>query len=283
MNNDINYDEVFGVETEGEREQESAVPAENDIPETDPEGEREQESAVPANDNQRQSPEENAGFAAARRRAEREAAQAVEKIRKDAAEEIDSLVASFKLVDPYTGTPITTRAQYDTYLSHKRLDLETKMRSASGMSDKEFDEYKNSLPEVVEAREHLKKMRAAEADRKLSDEISKIGTFDPTVKTVEDIAASPLFVKVNEMVKRGYDLSDAWRLANLDRVEQINAEKTRQAALNAYNGKEHMTPTASRGEGTVRVPDAVLDMYRAFNPDASNAEITRHYNKTLKT
>ncbi len=280
MTPDINYDEVFGVSSEGERVQEAADPATEESTETSPEGERVQEVADPATDEQ-QTPEENARFAAARRRAEQEASLKIERAKQDAAKELDTAIAALGITNPYTSTPIRTKAEYDAYIARKRGEQEASMRSASGMSDEEFENYKNSLPEVVAAREALALARKREGEQKISEELSKINGFDPTVKTLEDIANSPVYSEVLERTRKGYTLSDAWYLANKERLSKESVEKERQAVRNTYNGKSHLTPTTSRGEGMVSVPDDVLGMYRAFNPNATTAEIQRHYNKNL--
>lgn len=277
MTPDINYDEVFGISSEGEKVQEVADPVAEDSAET--EGEKAQEAADPVADEQ--TPEDNARFAAARRRAEQEAALKIERAKQAAAKELDTAIAQLGITNPYTNSTIRTKAEYDAYIERKRVEQEASIRSASGMSDEEFENYKNSLPEVIAAREALANVEKRESEQRISEELSKINGFDPTVKTLEDIASSPVFHDVLEKTKRGYTLSDAWRLANMDRLSLKTVEKTKQAAINSYNGKNHLTPTTPRGEGMVDVPADVAAMYRAFNPNATPAEIQRHYNKNL--
>ena len=84
------------------------------------------------------------------------------------------------------------------------------------------------------------------------------------------------------MVKRGYSISDAYRLANYDALTQRAAEASRQAAISKAKSKEHLTATTQRGAGAVSVPDDVKAEYLAFNPDATEAEIQKHYQKYMK-
>ena len=84
------------------------------------------------------------------------------------------------------------------------------------------------------------------------------------------------------MVKKGYDLLDAYKLANFDAVQKATADSTRQAAMNAAAGKSHMSTTTARGAGAVSVPSDVADIYRVFESDVTDAEIQRHYAKYAK-
>lgn len=268
--NEINYNDVFDVENTSANEQEVADP---DISQNVEEGANAQEVADPV-----QTPDENSKYASARRRAEREKEQEVERVKQETKKEIDTLIQGLKLINPYNNSPITTREEYDAYLSQKQKDAQVKVQSAAGMTEKEFEEFKNSLPEVVEARETLATAKRERANARLLEEVKLISAFDPDVKTIEDIASSPAFEEVHALVRRGYDLSHAWKIVNEEALREKTSSISKQAAINSYNGKSHLTPTSSRGEGAVPVPSDVRDLYRAFNPDVSDAEITRHYN-----
>ena len=92
----------------------------------------------------------------------------------------------------------------------------------------------------------------------------------------------PTYAKFYELVKKGNTLTDAFKLANYDALTKGAAAGARQAALNAAQGKQHMGQTQTRGAGAVSVPAEVMEQYRAFNPDATEAEIRAHYAKSHK-
>ena len=119
---DIDYSEVFGLEPEtGEEAQEVTAPAEQ--------GAEEQESAAPAVEEVAQPPEDQADeggkteddarYAAARRKAEAERDAEIERIRRESQEEtrraIDEAIRSSGMTNPYTGQPITSKEELDAY------------------------------------------------------------------------------------------------------------------------------------------------------------------------
>lgn len=306
---EIDYGALFGISEAGENEQGAADPA----AETGAQGENEQEVADPAENSEetgtdgaaageddsgeeageegkKQSAEQNAQFAAARRKAEAERDAAVEKAKADAKAEaariINEAFAASGLINPYTKQPITTKEEYDAY--RERFDAEKKkaVMRKSGMSDADFDAFVQNLPEVREAREAKqqaeqakKEAQEAAARVKVDEQMKEISSLDPTIRSMEDLAKMPTYPKFYELVKKGNTLTDAFKLANYDALTKGAAAGARQAALNAAQGKQHMGQTQTRGAGAVSVPAEVMEQYRAFNPDATEAEIRAHYAK----
>lgn len=305
---EIDYGALFGIDATGAEEQDVADPAAD----TTAQGENEQDVADPAEQNTENTPadgaaeggkdsseeegetgqnaEQNAKFAAARRKAEAERDAAVEKAKAEAQAEAARVInEAFKnsgLVNPYTKQPITTKEEYDAY--RERFDAEKKkaVMRKSGMSDADFDAFVQNLPEVREAREAKEQAEQAkrEAQRaaakvKVDEQLKEIGALDPTIRSMEDLAKMPTYAKFYELVKKGNTLTDAFKLANYDALTKGAAAGARQAALNAAQGKQHMGQTQTRGAGAVSVPAEVMEQYRAFNPDATEAEIRAHYAK----
>lgn len=312
---DIDYGAVFGIteegveETEtadpstdadaaqGEKEQEAADPAVEEQTETgdggEPEAEAAEDSQEEGAEGEKQTPEKNAKYAAARRKAEAERDAAVAKAKQEAEAEAQRVVdEAFKnsgLTNPYTKKPITTKAEYEEY--KQRFDAEKKARvlKKSGMTDDEFNEFVASLPEVREAKEKSaqaeaaqKQAQEAQAKLRVDEQLKEISALDPTIKELGDIAKMPTYARFYELVKKGNSLTDAFKLANLDKLTQTAAQASKQAAVNAAAGKGHMTRTATRGAGAVSVPQDVREEYLAFNPGATDAEIAQHYNKYIK-
>lgn len=308
MNKDIDFDALFDVET-GEKGQEVADPAE--ATEEGAQGAEEQELADPAEadedgssvpdgeisedgvdtdtdagESQQQSPAERARFAAARRKAEAQRDAAVKAAREEANREaqrvLDETIASLGIEDPFLGKPIKTKAEYDAYRAAAAEDQRKQMLRRSGMSDQEYREFVDSLPEVQAAKAAAEAAKTAAAKQKVDEQLTEIAKMDPSVKTLQDLAKTENYRKVYDLVKRGYDLEDAYKLANFDALRKTSAEASRQAAMNAAAGKAHMSATASRGVGAVSVPSDVADMYRVFDPEISDAEIQKHYARYAK-
>lgn len=315
---DIDYGALFGIDAEGAEVTESAEPSGD----TTAQGANEQEPAEPAAveeqieetnaegaedggqstggdspegqaDGQKQTPEQNAKFAAARRKAEAERDAAIAKARQDAQAEaqrtIDEAFRTSGLTNPYTKKPITSKAEYDEYRARLEADRKARLLKKSGMSDEEFQQFVQGLPEVKQAKEAqaaaettARQAREQQAKLKVEEQLKEISALDPTIQELKDLAKMETYPKFYELVKRGNTLTDAFKLANYEALTGRAAAASRQAAINSAQGKQHLSPTTQRGAGAVSVPADVKAEYLAFNPDATDAEIQQHYNRYVK-
>ena len=157
------------------------------------------------------------------------------------------------------------------------------------MSDEEFKQFVEGLPEVKQAKEAqaaaetaARQAREQQAKLKVEEQLKEISALDPTIKELKDLAKMETYPKFYELVKRGNSLTDAFKLANYDALTGRAAAASRQAAINSAQGKQHLSPTTQRGAGAVSVPADVKAEYLAFNPDATDAEIQQHYNRYMK-
>lgn len=315
---DIDYGALFGIDAEGAEvtepaepsgdttaqganEQEPAEPAavEEQIEETNAEGAEDGGQSTGGDspegqaDGQKQTPEQNAKFAAARRKAEAERDAAIAKARQDAQAEaqrtIDEAFRTSGLTNPYTKKPITSKAEYDEYRARLEADRKARLLKKSGMSDEEFQQFVQGLPEVKQAKEAqaaaetaARQAREQQARLKVEEQLKEISALDPTIQELKDLAKMETYPKFYELVKRGNTLTDAFKLANYDALTGRAAAASRQAAINSAQGKQHLSPTTQRGAGAVSVPADVKAEYLAFNPDATDAEIQQHYNRYVK-
>lgn len=315
---DIDYGALFGIDAEGAEvtepaepsgdttaqganEQEPAEPAavEEQIEETNAEGAEDGGQSTGGDspegqaDGQKQTPEQNAKFAAARRKAEAERDAAIAKARQDAQAEaqrtIDEAFRNSGLSNPYTKKPITSKAEYDEYRTRLEADRKARLLKKSGMSDDEFREFVQGLPEVKQAKEAqaaaetaARQAREQQAKLKVEEQLKEISALDPSIQELKDLAKMETYPKFYELVKRGNTLTDAFKLANYEALTGRAAAASRQAAINSAQGKQHLSPTTQRGAGAVSVPADVKAEYLAFNPDATDAEIQQHYNRYVK-
>lgn len=318
MGDNVDYNALFGLEgtgSEGEGGNEQAVAgsdvtdedkaAEETEEETDAEEETADEGEESGEGGQTegkpaQSKEENAKYAAARRKAEAERDLAIQKAREETRAqmqaELNESIKALGLLNPYTKEPIVDKAGLDAY--RQRFEIEKKSRFAkkAGMNDEEFEQFVNDLPEVKEARakaaqaeEAQRAVRAEQAKAEIERQMAEITAIDPEIKTLEDLRKMDNYQRFYDLVKRGNTLTDAFRLVNLDKAEAANAqaiqsaaERAQQAALNRVNSKSHLDRTTTRGAGAVTVPADIIAEYRTFNPDATDAEIRAHWAKYQK-
>ena len=279
-----------GSQAEQEQAEYIAGTAETSENERDENREQDDQSAGTAKTSRVQSPEENAKYAAARRKAEAQRDAAVEEARRSAQEEakrlIDEAFRNSGLTNPYTQQPITTKEEYEAYRQRYNAERKDRVLKKSGMSDEEFDAFVSDLPEVKAAREAQaaaeraqREANEAQARVKMDEQLREIGKLNPNIRELRDLAAMETYPKFYELVKRGNTLVDAYRLANFEALTNSAAQATRQAAINSVQSKQHMGATRERGTGTMSVPADVKEMYRALNPGATDAEIQSHYNR----
>ena len=239
---EIDYGAVFDVEvpetTTGAEETEIAASSE------------EQEAAAPAVEDtdeceqpQTEVPEQepktdrDAQFAAARRKAEAERDAAIARAKEDAQKQVDEFFKTSGLMNPYTGQPITTRAEYEAYRERFEADQKAKLMEKAGITQEEFQAFVQGLPEVRAARQAKAEAEAAarqareqEAKARVDEQLRQRQAIDPPVKELGDLAKLNTYPKLYDMVKRGYSLLDAYRLANYDTLTQRAAEASRKAA-----------------------------------------------------
>ena len=304
---EIDYGAVFDVEvpetTTGAEETEIAAPSEETGTTTaTAQGAEEQEAAAPAVEEteeseqpQAEAPEQepktdrDAQLAAARRKAEAERDAAIAQAKEDAQKQVDEFFKTSGLMNPYTGQPITTRAEYEAYRERFEADQKAKLMEKAGITQEEFQAFVQGLPEVRAARQAKAEAEAAarqareqEAKARVDEQLRQIQAIDPTVKELGDLAKLDTYPKLYDMVKRGYSILDAYRLANYDTLTQRAAEASRKAAINSVQSKQHLKATESRGGGAIPVPDSVLEEYRVLNPGATKEEIQKHYQSYMK-
>ena len=233
---EIDYGAVFDVEvpetTTGAEETEIAAPSEETGTTTaTAQGAEEQETAAPAVEEteeseqpQAEAPEQepktdrDAQFAAARRKAEAERDAAIARAKEDAQKQVDEFFKSSGLVNPYTGQPITTRAEYEAYRERFEADQKAKLMEKAGITQEEFQAFVQGLPEVRAARQAKAEAEAAarqareqEAKARVDEQLRQIQAIDPTVKELGDLAKLDTYPKLYDMVKRGYSILDAYR------------------------------------------------------------------------
>ena len=204
---------------------------------------------------------------------------------------MESVIRSLGIMDPYSGKTITTREEYDAYRDRIYQERRSFIREKTGMSDAEMDDFIRNLPEVrraneegAKARELMENERRRQAKERVDAEVRKIAAMDPDVKSIADLTAGESYPQLLELVKRGYALSDALKLANFDKLQGRAQAASRQAAINSGAGRAGFQATQAKGQGddTVPVPKDVLELYRGINPGATDAEIRADYNRYLK-
>lgn len=302
------YQEVFGTaeetlpSAEGEQVREDAGPA----PET---GGQAQEIAAPATEGageETSGQEESAEDAARERHRQAQLRrQWEEQDRRSAMQaERDKIYADIfdGQVNPFTGRPITSEADYQAWRQEKtqrdaqlqRRQAEQQLSRAGLPADTLRQMVRQEVenhPAVMQARqatmaaamERAKTVRERAAGA-IQKSIQAIGREFPEIRSLDDIAKLPTAGRFNELVQKGLALEDAFYLANRQELDQRHRAASRQAAINAAQGKRHLSAGLAREAGeAVEVPADMAESYREMMPGATDAEIRTAYARYLKS
>ena len=230
-----------------------------------------------------QTPDERRAHAAARRRAEQQAAvdAALKAQSEKMAAEWKAFFESAGLKNTITGEPITTKEQFDEWSkSFKQQKLESDLK-AGKLTQESLSEAISENPVVKQAAEivaaHEREQAAAEQEkmqRAIDEQIKKIHALEPEVNGVEDLLKLPESEEFYARVKSGMSFYDAYLISTRERREKALAEAARAQALTGQRGKDHLTgAAASRGAGGKVVTSEELASFRIFNPTATDEEI----------
>lgn len=230
-----------------------------------------------------QTPDERRAHAAARRRAEQQAAvdAALKAQSEKMAAEWKAFFESAGLKNTITGEPITTKEQFDEWSkSFKQQKLESDLK-AGKLTQESLNEAISENPVVKQAAEivaaHEREQAAAEQEkmqRAIDEQIKKIHALEPDVNGVEDLLKLPESEEFYARVKSGMSFYDAYLISTRERREKALAEAARAQALTGQRGKDHLTgAAASRGAGGKAVTSEELARFRVFNPTATDEEI----------
>lgn len=243
-------------------------------------------------DGQPMPPEQRKQFAARRRQQEQQAAidAAVnqEKARSDAM--VKDLFARVGLTNTFTGQPITNMDEFNAWDSQYRQQKLTQELSEGKLTQEGLNAAISEHPMVKQAAQILQQQtlqqeqqEQADFQAKVDSQIAEIGKLDPAIKGVADLLSMPTSKEFYGFVQQGYDFLSAFKLANFDRLTSANEAAVRQRAMNNARGKEHLTAVGNtRGSGALDVPSKDMAYFRAFNPNATEAQIQAYYNKYKK-
>lgn len=288
---EINFDDVFSFDEPAEEPEET----EEETVETE-----ETEDTEEVSEEEGQSEEENAKYAAARRKAEKERDIAVERARNEERQavmaEVEKRIARMQMNDPYAGKVVSNLDDLESYHSHlsgeKEKEIVEELKEY-GFEESRINEIINTLvanrPEVRQAGEAMERLNKLEEKAQqehlnniFESELDKIREIDPTIRNAEDLFASENEAAMTELIKKNYSISDAYFIANreklMERAASAGAQQTRNNAAN----KGHLNAISPHGTGGITVPEDVMSEFRLINPNASDDEIRAFYQRDLK-
>lgn len=225
----------------------------------------------------------DAVWAAARRRAE---AEAQRKLDRTFAQRFGNYT------NPTTGKPVQSVEDYLAALdaqqeasrqaalseAAKNLPPETAQQLAQAIQN---DPERRRLEAKVAQMEQQQIVR--EGEQMLHEQLREIAKLDPEVKSLADIAALPEFAEFDRLVRAGgHDMVSAYKLACFDRLAEKRAKASRQAAINAAKGKQHLAPVGGGSGGEDQISDEDFERYRAFMPKITRAEAAKRHMEYIR-
>lgn len=262
----LDYDiQLFADEVEGETEQETADPVGEETSETEEveTGDTEETETPPP----QQSDEDNARYAAIRRRAEEDARRKYQGQMEALNQRAAALCQG--IPNPATNQPIRTMEEYLDALQYQQRQAAEMEMQEKGVDPAMIDRMIATNPVVMQAQQVIEASQMNDANMRLQNDIAEIGKYDPNLNSLEDIAALPYFPDMLDMVQRSdgrVTLLDAYKVFGFDSYMQHQSEAGRQQAINQMRGKAHL-PSQGKGvdqaDDYVEVPADIMNRWKA--------------------
>lgn len=258
----------------------------------DPEGREPREEPQEGRGGREMSREERHRQAEARRARER--ADMEQAARQAAQARVDEAYRTMFAgqTNPYTGRPIQSEADYQAWQREKqRRDSAEQLRAAgidpSVLTGAVAEQVQPLRQELEMARMETMRERARRAQETaqatIREQLGLISRLDPSVKTMEDIAAMPTAEAFRGYVAKGLGLEEAFYMANRRAIEERKLTAARAAGVSSAASKGHLAPVGGGGQAEgVEVPAEQKLLYRELMPDATDAEILAAYKQYLK-
>ena len=284
-------DQIEEAETETEDGQ-TADNASDDEPAEEQETVAETESETEGDG---QSVEERRENAARRRQAEQQAAidaavqAALEKQRQQYDAERAEFFQQAGVVNPFTNEPITNMDEFRAWREEQDNRKLQKELQSGKLTKETLDGLIDQHPAVQAARQ-AQEQEAARAQKaqeqaflqNVEEQLKEIRKTDPSIQNVSDLMNRPYSPAFYEAVQRGNNFQDAFYLATRGMQFEDVEEKARQSAINNLTGKNHLKATGIGGRAGANVSPEEREMYRLFNPHATDQEIQKFQNKFKK-
>jgi hypothetical protein len=219
-------------------------------------------------------------YAAARRRAESEARAKYEKEQV----ERDTYYARMceGTVNPETGAPITTEAEYREALeAQERINMSQQLQS-KGIDPEILNQFVKNNPAIREAERLVEETKQTKAKEQIAEDIKTIMNLDKSFADEDELTSSDEFQNAVKyaLSHPGVLLSEAYKLVNFDTLRNAGARAAKQAAINEAKGKGHLTsPKGAKGDDEISIPEGDLNKWKRFYPEKSIKELNALYAK----
>lgn len=253
----------FADEVEDAGENEVSEPAEQTEETTEGESEETVETESGNDEPPEQTPEENARYAAIRRRAEEEAKRRYEGEMNAMNQQIAAMCRG--ITHPVTHQPITNVRDYMDALAIQQRQASEQELEEKGIDPAMIDRMIAQNPVVMQAQQVIEQTKTAEAEAQLQRDLAEVSKYDPSIKNIHDLAELPNFPEILDRVSRGASLVEAYKMVNFDNFMQHTNEAARQQAINQMRGKSHLPSqpnTVATENDDVEVPSEIMSRWK---------------------
>lgn len=220
----------------------------------------------------------NAAFARVRREAEAKANRKMSALDAEVAERFKGLS------NPITGQPITSAREYfDALDAQEKLATQKKLAD-NGIDPELIDKAVNNSPAVKAATLVLQQERLKGVQTYLEEQVAEVGKIDPDIKTAQDIEKSERYPEIYRYINENHlSIVDAYKLTYADKLNERKTAAVKQQAINNAKSQQHLTATEGnvKGSDLREVPSSVIEQWRIWFPDKSDAQIRELYNNSL--
>jgi len=247
------------------------------------------------NQPEEQTPEQRRANAARRRQAETQAAvnaavaAALEQRDQQHEQELNTFFQQAGLVNPFTKEPITNMEEFRAWRTEQENQKLQRELQSGKLTQETLNELIDRHPAMQAAKQaQEQEQQAAKQAQEQSfmqdveRQLAEIRKTDPSIQNVSDLMNRAYSKEFYEAVKRGNNFLDAFYLATRGQQVQAAEEAARQSAVNNLTGKKHLKATSIGGRPGATVTAEEREMFRVFNPKATDAEIQKFQNRIKK-
>ena len=266
MDNDINYEELFGLTAE-ETDPAAEAPGKPATPEEEPaEQPKPEEPETKPEPQEEQTRDERARQAYGRRirEAEERAAQAATKA---AEERFSTMLARNGVEDPDTNEALDSFEKFAAYDQKKSDERLRNGRANEG-----------DIKRIIQSMQQAPQPRT-DANPRLQAELDLIASIDPKMTGIDAILASEIGQNFRDHVDKGESFIQAYTNARKELQSKAGAEAAAKAKAAS---KGHLNGTKAGADGEIPVPKEEMAIFRSLMPNATEAEIRKYYNEDRK-
>ena len=196
-------------------------------------------------------------------------------------------------INPFTGKPITTQAEYEAYEAMKAQQSTNDALQKAGIDPSLIQQMVQQ--EVAPMKQQMRaeqaqryEAQAAEYNRRMEEAKeaaakSIAALYDPSIQSFDDILAMPTVGKFNDLLQKGNSFEESFYLANREAIDKRRAAAAYQKGVAAGASKQHLSPApAASGAEPVIVPADVARNYREVTPGMTDEAIAKDYAAFLK-